>query len=218
MKISRYPDIPALSEEKGGIETCEGYLWVIDPVDGTLNFFLQDDHFGVSIALVENGKTVAGVIYLPARNQLFSASRDMVARFRLTGEKEGEWTHPRVNQEDNLASAQFWVEWGKEAHGGDDHKKVQHILAKLDRRTLYPQIRNCTTASMMAVACGKIAGCVLSKPEPFDIAAAALIVEQAGGKVTHMDGSPWGPFSRSLAVSNGALHEDLLRILKMKAS
>src|SRR3989338_346942 len=81
---AEYPNIPVLSEEKGGIEIKEGYLWVIDPIDGTINFFLQDDHWGISIALVENGRTVAGVVYLPAKRQMFSASRDVAARTRFT--------------------------------------------------------------------------------------------------------------------------------------
>jgi len=56
---------------------------------------------------------------------------------------------------------------------------------------------------------------VFPKPEPFDIAAAGLIVERAGGIVTDMEGNPWGPFSRSTVASNGIIHPDLLRILKM---
>ena len=93
-------------------------------------------------------------------------------------------------------------------------KRVYDVIKILDRHTLYPQIRNSATAEMMMVACGKIAGYVFLKPEPFDIAAAGLIVERAGGEVTEADGNPWGPFSRSLVASNGAIHNDLLRIIK----
>ena len=209
-----YPDIPILSEERGGTEVKEGYLWVIDPIDGTVNFFLQDDHWGISIALAENGQTVAGIIYLPAKRQMFSASRDIVARTRFVGEKQCIWTELRVTQENNLSGAQFWVEWGKEGHGGDDHKKVCEIIARLDRHTLYPQMRNSSVTTLMMVACGKIAGAILPKPEPFDIAAAGIIVARAGGKVTDINGETWGPFSRSLVASNGILHNDLLRIVR----
>lgn len=211
---AEYPDVPSFSEEKGGTESREGYLWIVDPIDGTINFFLQDDHWGISIALAENGHTIAGVVYLPARKQLFSASRDIATRFRLIEEKESEWINPRVNQENNLASSQFWVGWGREEHGGDDHKRVYDVIARLDRHTLYPQIRNSATADMMMVACGKIAGYVFLKPEPFDIAAAGLIIERAGGKVTDVDGNPWESFSRSLVASNDVIHNDLLRIIK----
>lgn len=210
---SEYPDIPAFSEEEGGTasEETKGRMWIIDPIDGTINFFLQDDHWSVSIALIEDKRTVAGVIYLPSYKQLFSATSEGEAVCRLADKK----TEPcRVNKDVSLADSQFWVEWGKEAHEGDDHKKVQRILAKLDRHTLYPQIRNSITASMVNVARGNIAGCILPKPEPFDIAAAGLIVERAGGTVTDMSGALWTPFSRSLVATNGELHDDVLDIVR----
>lgn len=203
------PDIPALSEEKGGIESTEGYLWIIDPVDGTINFFLGDDHWGVSIALAKDGCAIAGVIYLPARKQLFSALRDMPATLRTVG-SGSEGAILRVNDEADLASSQFWFGWGKEEHGGEDHEKVYRAIAALDRCTLYPQIRNSATADMMMVARGTIHGYVFLKPEPFDIAAAGLIIECAGGKVTDKDGKPWNAFSRSLLASNGILHDEAL--------
>ena len=208
---SEYPDIPSFSEEKGGEEIKNGYFWIVDPIDGTINFFLQDDHWGISIALAENGYTIAGVVYLPARKQIFSASHDMPARFRHI--KETEWTNINVNKEDNLADSQFWVGWGKENHGGNDHKKVYNVIEKLDRQTLYPQIRNSAIADMMMVACGKITGYVFTNPEPFDIAAAGFIIERAGGKVTDIDGNLWNSFSRSLIASNGVIHNDLLRVI-----
>ena len=208
---SEYPDIPALSEEKGGKEITDGYLWVIDPVDGTINFFLQDDHWGISIALVENGRTIAGVVYLPARHEMFSALCSGFAWLRRARSPE---VPINVNKNFHLSDSQFWVGWGKEEHGGDDHRRVYKVIQKLDRRTLYPQIRNSATADMMAVARGRISGYVFPKPEPFDIAAAALIVVRAGGVATDMEGNPWGPFSRSLVVSNGAIHHVLLDVLQ----
>lgn len=209
-----YPDIPSLSEEKGGEEINEGLLWIIDPIDGTINFFLQDIHWGISIALVEHAKTIAGVVYLPAQKQMYSASRDTPSRFRIIAEPENTWMNLFVNQESNIASSQFWLGWGKENHNGEDHKQVYDAIARLDKKSLYPQIRNSATADMMMVACGKITGYVFTNPESFDIAAAGYIIERAGGRVTDVDGNPWGPFSRSLVASNGVLHNDLLRIIK----
>ncbi len=210
---SEYPDIPSFSEEKGGEVIKNGYLWIVDPVDGTINFFLQDDHWGISIALVENGYTIAGVVYLPTRKQIFSASRDISARFRHI--EEIGWTNIEVNKENNLANSQFWIGWGKEKHEGNDHKAVYNVIEKLDRQTLYPQIRNSAVADMMMVARGKIMGYVFTNPEPFDIAAAGFIIERAGGKVTDMNGNPWNPFSQSLVASNSIIYNDLMRIIKL---
>lgn len=207
-----YPDVPSFSEEKGGIEKKEGYLWIIDPIDGTINFFLRDDHWGISIALAENGKTIAGVIYLPAKKQLFSASHTTPTRLRYIPHQDS--SPVRVNHEESLTNSQFWIGWGKEKHGGKDHEKVYTLIANLDQHSIYPQIRNSATADMMVVAQGNIMGYILLKPEPFDIAAAGLIVEQAGGTVTDAQGNPWGPFSRSLVASNGVLHTELLHIIQ----
>lgn len=204
-----YPDIPSFSEESGGKKLTKGYLWIVDPIDGTINFFLGDDHWGISIALAHNGRTIAAVIFLPAKKQLFYVSYNMTSRLRYIGGN----MELNVNQESYLKESQFWVGWGKEEHKGADHKKVYGVIAKLDRHTLYPQIRNSATADMMMVACGKIAGYVFPKPEPFDIAAAGLIIERAGGVVTDMNGNPWNPFSKSIVASNGVIHNDLLNIL-----
>jgi myo-inositol-1(or 4)-monophosphatase len=212
MLTAEYPEIPSFSEEQGGIKSTEGYLWVIDPVDGTINFFLGDNHWGVSIALVENGRAIAGVVYLPANKQLFSASCDIPTKLQII-DSEDEEINLRVNSEVSLASSQFWFGWGKEERGGEDHRKVCEAIAKLDCQTLYPQIRNSATADMMMVAQGKIHGYVFLKPEPFDIAAAGLIIERAGGKVTDHNGNPWNVFSGSLIASNGILHDKLLSVI-----
>lgn len=206
-----YPDIPAYSEEQGGTPVTAGYQWIIDPIDGTINFFLGDDHFAVSIALTLDGKTVAGVVYAPAKHQLFAASSNVQSYIRTP---EGSAAVSiTVSRESQLPDSQIWVGWGKEEHAGDDHKKVYDIIARLDRHSLYPQMRNSAATEMALVAYGRIMGYVFSKPEPFDIAAAGLIVTQAGGTVTDMQGQPWSPFSLSIMASNGIIHDKLLEIL-----
>jgi myo-inositol-1(or 4)-monophosphatase len=202
---SAFPEIPAFAEESGGEATKTGYLWVVDPIDGTVNYFFQDDHWGVSIALVKDRVTELGVVCLPKRNQLFSTGRGAEGS-ALVGLNRSL----RVSSSSKMSDSQFWIGWGKESDGGRDHDKVCRVLRALDRVSLYPQIRNSATADLMQVAQGKIAGFVFLKPDPFDIAAAGLIVEMSGGKVTDLEGNPWGPFSGSLIASNGVLHDELL--------
>ncbi|MDO8430715.1 MAG: inositol monophosphatase [Candidatus Taylorbacteria bacterium] len=209
---NEYPDIPALSEEKGGERTTKGRLWIIDPIDGTINFFLQDDHWAISIALVEDGLTLAGLIYAPARKQIFSASSSTASKLQFVGGSDS--MNLNVNKEKTLSNSQFWLGWGKEENHGNDHDKVYSLITKLDRCSLYPQIRNSATMDLMSVAQGRIGGYVFLKPEPFDIAAACLIVERAGGKVTDLDGHPWTPFSSSIVASNGVIHDGLLEVIK----
>ncbi len=210
---SRYPEVPSFAEEGGGPEIKEGYVWVIDPIDGTINFFRQDENWGISIALIKDGQSIAGVICLPAKRLLYSALLGKPAQL-FDFEKQINLAEPRVNQERIMKSAQFWIGWGKEENRGEDHKHVHRIIADLDSKTLYPQIRNSAAVDTMAVASGKIEGYILLKPEPFDVAAAGLIIQQAGGVVTDVDGHKWEPFSKSFVASNGVLHEDLLRVVQ----
>ncbi len=213
-----YPDISAYTEENGGERAALGYQWIIDPVDGTFNFFLQDGHWGVSIALVHDGQTVAGVVLLPGERKLFSASIEHETECvyldeNLDPRSDRESVRIRVGRQENPADTQFWMAWSKKGNSAADHEKEYDILKRLFRASLYPQIRNSATADLMVAAEGKIAGYVFPKPEPFDIAAAALIIERAGGKVTDTQGNPWSPFSEGIVASNGVIHDKLLGII-----
>lgn len=212
-----FPDIPAFAEESGGKPLEEGFLWVIDPIDGTYNYFIQDNHWGVSIALVLDGKVTVAVIYLPAENKIFTADTSglpAMVNYYTSLRNEDPLRVLKVNGHSRLRDTQVWLAWGKEERGGEDHERVYKAIKVLDEHSLYPQIRNSATADMMRLATGQIAGYVFLKPDPFDIAAAGLIVEKAGGTVTDLEGNPWGPFSRSIVASNGLVHAELLDLLK----
>ena len=208
---AKHPGIPSLSEEKGGQETTEGLLWIVDPVDGTVNFFCRQDNWGVSIALAENGKTIAAVVHLPAQKKMFSARCEESST--VSSHDATTFDKVSVSQDCDLRQCQVWTDWAVEENEGRDHQRVIDILAKLDRHTLYPQLRLCCVAGMMNVAEGNIAAYVHTKPKPFDIAAAGLIVERAGGMVTDIQGKPWTAFSRSIVASNGRIHRELLDVL-----
>lgn len=189
-----FPGIPAYAEESGGNANTSGPLWVIDPIDGSVNFFRQDDHWGVSIAFVVDGHTRVGVVYFPKKALALSTRIDSpVVR--------------RVSAHADMKSAQVWTDWIK-----GDPAEVVKVLDRLQKRTLYPEIRLSCTASMAAVATGRIEGYVHVAPQPFDFAAMALIVEKAGGRVTERDGTPWTAFSTSIVASNGLIHDELLSV------
>ncbi|MFH1401480.1 MAG: inositol monophosphatase [Parcubacteria group bacterium] len=201
MLKSLNPEIPIYSEENGETLIGNGKIWVVDPLDGTVNFFHQDYLWGVSIALVENGKTVLGVVYLPALSQMFGTVKGgeiILKGNMLFG----------VRKEDKLSEAQIWTDWGK------DSDEALSLLPELKKISLYPQMRLCATASLMAVTAGKICAYIHPHPAPEDFAAGALIVEQAGGKVTDLQGKPWNVFSTSIVASNKMLHKEILNGIK----
>ncbi len=201
--------IPFLSEEAGGEETDDG-LFVIDPLDGTVNYSIQDDHWGVSIGFVtETDRTTkTGVIYIPSKDLLFAACAAVPHTWCIDGKVK--ITTPRVNDKSDLSRSQVWVD----PYGVVDEKFALRILRKLRNHTLYPQTRICCTTGLMAVATGKIVGYIHTSPTPFDIAAGCLIIEKAGGKVTDLKGKPWTAFSKSIVATNGRVHDKLLDIIK----
>lgn len=196
------PQVPIYSEEnEEELKIGKEAIWVVDPLDGTINFFHQDFLWGVSIALVENQRTKLGVVCLPALNQTVGVGDkdEIVVRGNIS---------LGVRKENNLSEAQIWTDWGKKS------KVVLSLLPRLAEISLYPQIRLCATVSLMAVASGKISAYIHPHPAPEDFAAGALIVERAGGKVTDLQGSSWNLFSESIVASNSTLHDKLLKGLQ----
>lgn len=207
--LEKLPSIPYSSEETEIKDRKKGWKgWIVDPLDGSWNFFRQDDNWGISIGYIEKSQAKAGVVYLPGKNSIF-----------LT---DGEQVHARqfqtsldmplsigLSRRDVLKGCSVWTD-----HNKKDPRLTTSIFQTLTKHTRYPQIRLCCTASMMALATGQIDGYVHPAPEPFDQAAAGLIIKTMGGEVTDLDGNPWHPFSESLVATNGLIHEELLKILK----
>lgn len=214
--VRNFPEIPFFGEESDGKVIAVGEQWVVDPVDGTVNFFHRDDHWGVSIGLVRDGIPVAGVVYLPAKCQMFSTK---VGRptymFPIENGHIGAPTPVSVSTDDETRKPLVLIEWVKERNEGRDHRRVVEMLSRLDEKFLYPQIRNASTGSLMMVAKGVASGFVHLRPDPFDIAAACLMVENAGGRVTNLAGQPWNVLSaeKGIVASNGIIHEQILEIV-----
>jgi myo-inositol-1(or 4)-monophosphatase len=209
------PEIPVYSEEKksGVVKTLRniriipkilkrGKFWVVDSLDGTINFFHQDVFWGVTVALVEDGLVQLAVINLPALKWLVGVVRS--GEIIVKGDIDFG-----VRKDEELSQAQVWTDWTKEK----DELTIQ-TFNKLAKVTLRPQVRLCSSAAYLAVATGHIAGFV----DPFapidDMAAGSLIVEMAGGKVTDLQGKPWNIFLESIVASNGILHNQILKGIK----
>ncbi len=190
-----FPGIPTYAEESGGSPKTEGPLWVIDPIDGTVNFAHCDDHWSVSIALAVDGKSIAGAVDIPKQEMSFYADYAM------------ERYSSGLSKTSRLKDAHIWTDWAP------DVDRTVLTLKRLRESTLLPEIRLSCTASMAALVIGKIDGYVHINPTPFDFAAMALVVEKFGGTVTELDGSPWNAFSKSIVASNGLLHDQILRIV-----
>jgi len=197
-----YPDDPILSEEAGAIGIEEDRpVWVIDPLDGTRNYALGIPCFCVSIAVVRQGVPEVGAIYDPIHDEMFAARRGGGAF--LNGEPM------RVSDWDTLEDAMISVAWVRsKVHSA----RYLRIIERLSKHTSY--FRRIGSAALVAayVACGRFHAYLQGGLHPWDIAAAAVLVEEAGGLITDFEGHPIDLRHPSIEMvtANPELHAMLL--------
>ncbi|MGV3482935.1 MAG: inositol monophosphatase family protein [Planctomycetaceae bacterium] len=201
-----FPDHALLGEESLGhgadFRDAE-HLWVIDPLDGTNNFAHRLPHFAVSIAYYHRGTAVVGVIYNPATDQWFTASRGEGAFF-------GDL---RVSVCADESLSKVLVGCGFYYDRGEMMRKTLATIEELFSLNIHG-IRRMGAASLdlCMVGCGQFGGYFEYRLSPWDFAAGRLFVEQAGGVVTDAQGRPLPLASSSVLASNGRLHEAMLAV------
>ncbi|MBU4134563.1 inositol monophosphatase [bacterium] len=197
----RFPSDSILSEESGRTSCEDEFLWIIDPLDGTHNYIKGLNIFGTSIALCRCGVPSLGVICMPMTNELFYATKGGGAF--LNGEKIS------VSQRKMKEATMFF----------------DSSLARLPERNftalnkLYDKVFNIrmlgsTVAGLCHIACGRAELEVEFCDVVWDFAAGLLIVEEAGGIATELDGGVWGPGTVGYIVSNGIFHEKIVEFVK----
>ena len=196
---ARWPQHDVLGEEGARIETGSDYRWYVDPLDGTTNFAHGFPVFCVSLALEWKGQRIAGAIYDPTRDELFSAEQGSGAYLN------GEAIH--VSKVANLAESLV-------ATGFPSHKrhKNPNIFSyhQITLRTHGVRRAGSAALDLASVACGRFDGYWEFNLNPWDTAAGVLIVEEAGGRVTDFSGGPFQLDSRETVASNGLVHQALL--------
>ena len=196
---ARWPSHDILGEEGGLQDSGSDYRWYLDPLDGTTNFAHGFPVFCVSMGLEHKGQRVAGVIYDPTRNELFAAARGTGAF--LNGERIEVSTTAKLSE--SLVATGF-----------PSHKRHQNpnifFYHQITLRTHGVRRAGSAALDLCCVACGRFEAFWEFKLNPWDTAAGVLIVEEAGGKVTTFDGSPFQLDSRETVASNGLVHQALL--------
>ena len=202
---ARWPSHDILGEEQGLLDRGSDYRWYVDPLDGTTNFAHGFPVFCVSIALEHQtlelkGERIAAVIYDPTRDELFSAEQGRGAQLN------GESIH---------VSKTHTVKESLLATGFPSRKRHKNPnIYFYHQITLHSHgVRRAGSAALdlCNVAAGRFDGFWEFNLNPWDTAAGVLIVEEAGGKVTRFNGSPFEIDSRETVASNGLVHEALLR-------
>ena len=200
------PGYGFLAEERGAVEgTDKSHRWIIDPLDGTTNFLHAIPHFCISVALEREGELVAGVIYNPAANEIFWAEKGKGAF--LNNEKRLRVAARRHLDESILATGVPFL--GKSGHG--QFLKEMH---QLTQRVAGIRRFGSAALDLAYVAAGRFDGYWERDLSPWDVAAGALIVVEAGGKVTTADGERYTSEATSVLVANADLHPLVLERLK----
>jgi len=192
-----------LAEEGTALKNSSDYIWVVDPLDGTTNFAHGFPMFCVSIALVKKGKPVIGVVYDALRDELFTAVTGGGAF--LNGKRI------KVSQvkgmDDALLATGFPYDLRTNSDNNLDHFNRVMVNCQAVRRAGSAVIDLCYTA------CGRFDGYWEKSLFAWDMAAGALIVEEAGGIVTDMSGGPLDLYGKTIAAANRNIHSALLELL-----
>jgi histidinol-phosphatase len=197
---SRFPDHAFFGEETGRSDRESDFLWLVDPIDGTKSFVRQYPFFSTQIALSHRDRIVVAVSSAPAFGEIAWAA-----------EGEGAWLDGErihVSEVDTLRRASVssgnlgtlarsdrWTAWGS-------------IVSRVDRIRGYGDFYH-----YHLLASGRIDAVVESDVNILDIAALSLIVEEAGGAFTDLEGAPVGLATTSVLATNGLLHEPILEAL-----
>jgi len=201
-----YPDHGILAEESGTSDHKSDYVWVIDPLDGTTNFLHGFPQYCVSIALTHKGKPTQAVVFDPNRNELFTASKGVGAYLNDR--------RIRVSKIDKLEDALMGT--------GFPFREVGHLddyLRMFKNVTLATSgIRRPGAAALDLawVACGRIDGFWEIGLSPWDMAAGALLVREAGGLIGDLDGNEGYLDSGRVVASNPKLFNAMLQLLKQR--
>ena len=201
-----WPGHDILGEEQGFVDTGSEYRWYVDPLDGTTNFAHGFPVFCVSLGLErvtaddQPGELIAGVIYDPTRDELFTAERGQgaklngspiqVSRTRTVGESLIATGFPSKKRHEN-PNIHFYHEITLHSHG----------------------VRRAGSAALdlAYTACGRFDGYWEFNLNPWDTSAGILLVQEAGGKVTQYNGAPFEIRTpREILASNGLIHQELI--------
>jgi myo-inositol-1(or 4)-monophosphatase len=202
----KFPEHAILAEERRtNADILSEHLWIIDPLDGTNNYAHAIPHFCVSLAYAERGEVMAGVVFDPMRNELFTAKKGGGAFLNGQG-----ITVARTGRlAESIITTGFYYD------RGNLMKKTLaaiHDLFRVDIRG----IRRMGSAALDLcwVACGRFDGYFEYRLSPWDFAAGMLLVSEVGGKCSDREGKDLTLTSKSAIVSNGKIHEEFLRIVR----
>jgi|SRR6266545_2781734 len=203
--LQQFPDHAIIAEEGGGSGRESAYTWLIDPLDGTNNYAHGFPVFSVSLALLKDRIPLLGVIYDPSRDELFSAERSQGAR--CNGRRI------RVSETPTLTAALIATGLPYDYATNPDNNAREFIA--LAGRVQGIRRAGSAALDLAYVAMGRFDAHWELRLKPWDSAAGALLVSEAGGRLSDWRGGPWNPWNDRLLASNGHIHDEMVHALKL---
>jgi len=198
-----YPSHYILSEESGEIIQDSNYKWIIDPIDGTVNFASGIPLCCVSIGIEQDGKMILGAVYNPFINELFFAEKG----FGATLNDKTIYVSKKTEVIKSALVTGFPYTYLDAPNG------PLQIFEKLIRKGVPVRRLGSAAIDLCWVAAGRFDGFYEHKLQAWDSAAGFLIVEEAGGKVTDFTGNHYSPYQPHILATNGHIHQELLDIV-----
>ena len=195
----------ALSEEGSIVNPEKGYYWVIDPIDGTSNFIYGIPDYGISVALLKNGKPVLGVVYAPKKQEMYYAAEGLGAF--CNGKPI------RVCKDEHIKSTLILSETNP--YSDRETNMYAAVFGELFKDCIDYRITGSAALDCCYIACGRGGVFVSENLKPWDYAAGVIIIQEAGGVMTQWDGEELRYFGGStFLATNGQLHKEALERIK----
>ncbi|MBS1772148.1 MAG: inositol monophosphatase [Bacteroidetes bacterium] len=204
---NHYPGHSIISEEVGELMQDSDYQWIIDPIDGTVNFAHGIPLCCVSIGLKHKDELLLGAVYNPMMNELFFAEKGKGA---FLNDKPIS-VSKKTNFETACLVTGFPYKWPSDRSEHPIKVFERFILEGLPVRRL-----GSAAIDLCWVACGRFDGFWEYNLSSWDVAAGYLIVQEAGGRITNFDGEPYSVFDKQTLATNGHIHESMLKLIRNK--
>lgn len=200
-----FPEDGLVAEEGSELESkaSSKAQWIVDPLDGTTNFAHGHPFYCVSMALEREGVLLIGVIHAPVLGLTWSAYRGGGAKRNASVASVSSTTEVA----ESLCATGF--PWDRRRSDDDNTRELRDVLHRARG------VRRCGSAAidLAFIADGTFDGFWEKRLAPWDVAAGTIIVEEAGGRVTSLEGQPVPPWSETIVATNGAIHDELIELV-----
>ena len=204
-----FPSHNIISEEQGITSKNSEYTWIIDPLDGTIFFSKSIPLFSVSIGLKHNDEIILGVAYLPVTDELFFAEKGKGAY--LNGKKI------TVSSIDTISQSFITIDY--KPTKGNINKGID-LMKVIANESFFTRALACQVIEFVYIACGRSEGNICYSTKLWDLAAAKIILEEAGGKITDFNGDKINLNNHEFNVvsSNKKVHNKLIELINKRGS